>query len=380
MKSASSFSVFTALIHFVSTAGAEPTVSLLPVPEQGIQPRVSVDENGELHLLYFRGDPGTGDLYYAKRSARSETFADPIRVNSLPGSAVAMGTIRGGQLAVGKEGVVHVVWMGSRETLENPKDHHSTPLLYSRSNDGGKTFSEQRNVITTAFGLDGGGTVTADGKGKVHIVWHAPSSPDLHGEENRAVWLATSGDGGNTFAPERIVSSPGTGVCPCCSLQAGAMPEGLLRILYRGAEGGTGRGMQLLEMESGSSSVDARQIDDWRIAKCPMSSAAITGRGLLAWESRERVVFQVGPNSPIVNNPHDGHIAQKHPSLAVDADGNTLLVWSSVAGWGQPGTVFWRFFDPSGDPLGPAESRSGLPAWSFASAVFSIEAGFEIFY
>src|SRR5437016_1650781 len=84
-------------------AGAPP-VTILKTPDEGIQPQAVMDAKGVLHLLYFKGDPAGGDLYYVRRISDKQHFADPIRVNSQPGSATAVGTIRGGQLAVGKGG------------------------------------------------------------------------------------------------------------------------------------------------------------------------------------------------------------------------------------------------------------------------------------
>src|SRR5947209_7032582 len=62
---------------------AERRVVLLRVPNGGIQPQVAVDAKGGVHLLYFKGDPGGGDLFYA-RSRDGMHFGDPLRVNSQP--------------------------------------------------------------------------------------------------------------------------------------------------------------------------------------------------------------------------------------------------------------------------------------------------------
>src|SRR5689334_6544852 len=51
---------------------------LLAVPDRGIQPQVAVDARGTVHLVYFKGDPGGGDLFYA-RSRDGAQFAHPLR-------------------------------------------------------------------------------------------------------------------------------------------------------------------------------------------------------------------------------------------------------------------------------------------------------------
>src|SRR5262249_33114505 len=141
----------------VCIAAAEPKVNFLRVPDQGIQPQVQVDGNGTIHLIYFKGDPGHGDLYYTHFKP-GERPAKPLRVNGHPGSAIAIGNIRGAQLALGKNARVHVAWNGSSQA--KPKGPENvTPMLYTRLNDAGTEFEPQRNLMHSAFILDGGGSV-----------------------------------------------------------------------------------------------------------------------------------------------------------------------------------------------------------------------------
>src|SRR5437016_3895071 len=92
---------------------APARVEVVATPDGGIQPQAVVGAKGALHLIYFKGDPAAGDLFYVRRDPGSSGFSAPVRVNSQPGSAIAIGTIRGGQLALGRSGRVHVVWNGS---------------------------------------------------------------------------------------------------------------------------------------------------------------------------------------------------------------------------------------------------------------------------
>src|SRR5437899_3264248 len=89
-----------------------PRAEVIKTPNGGIQPQAAVDARGTIHLIYFKGDAGGGDLFYQRRAAGQSAWSAPIRVNSQPATAVATGTIRGGQLALGKAGRPHVVWFG----------------------------------------------------------------------------------------------------------------------------------------------------------------------------------------------------------------------------------------------------------------------------
>src|SRR5215510_13958584 len=157
------FGLAAAMLIQAGSAGLQPAlqadgkVKLLRTPNGGIQPQAALDERGVLHMVYFSGEPQGGDLYYVRRDAGKTEFTSPLRVNSEPGSAVAIGTIRGAQLAVGKNGRVHIAWNGRH----NP-DGNGAPMLYARMNDARAGFDPQMNVMQFSGGLDGGGSIAAD--------------------------------------------------------------------------------------------------------------------------------------------------------------------------------------------------------------------------
>jgi hypothetical protein len=191
-------------------------VTLIRTPDGGIQPQAVV-QKGVVHLIYFKGDPKHGDVYYVKTQDDGKTFTKPLRVNSRPDSVIAMGNVRGAHLAVTIGGRVHVAWMGSMKTAPNG-DHHLAAMLYARLNDAGTEFEPQRNLINNAYGLDGGGSIAAYDK-HVYVVWHAPT-PGSKGEENRRVWLTISEDEGKTFGKEMPISPADAGACGCCGMRA----------------------------------------------------------------------------------------------------------------------------------------------------------------
>src|SRR5207253_5758314 len=98
------------------------------------------------------------DIYYVRSTDSGASFSDPLKVNSHPGSAIAVGNIRGAHLAVGKNGRVHVAWMGS-DMAEPKGPSGASPMLYARLTDAGNEFEPERNVMQSATGLDGGGSV-----------------------------------------------------------------------------------------------------------------------------------------------------------------------------------------------------------------------------
>src|ERR1700693_4552409 len=123
-----------------------PKVELLKTPDGGIQPQAELDARGTRHLVYLKGDPAAADVFYVRKARGAATFFPPIRVNSQPGSAIAIGSVRGAQLAVGKNGRVHVIWNGSGKA-EPKGSSNSSPMLYTRLNDEGAAFEPKPNVM-----------------------------------------------------------------------------------------------------------------------------------------------------------------------------------------------------------------------------------------
>src|ERR1022692_918634 len=102
----------TAAGAFCAAAEENEPVRVIPVPDNGIQPQVAVAGAG-LQLAYFAGDPKHGDVFYVRSDDFGRTFSSRLRVNSQEGSAIAIGSIRGAQIALGKQNRVHVAWNGS---------------------------------------------------------------------------------------------------------------------------------------------------------------------------------------------------------------------------------------------------------------------------
>jgi hypothetical protein len=357
-----------------ATLFAAPDITLVRTPNGGIQPRAIMDRSGTLHLLYYSGDQLHGDLFYVKSSDLGSTWSSPLRVNSEPGTAIAAGTIRGGQIVLGKNGRVHVAWNGSSKVA---------PMLYSRLNDSRTAFEPERNLMTHTFGLDGGGAVAADSAGHVYVTWHGKANGAAAGEAGRQVWIAESSDDGETFAAERPAWNEPTGACGCCGMAIFADSEGIVRVLYRSATENVHRDIYLLTATHSGDRFSGRKLDTWNINACPMTSMDFAQAGEKvegAWETGGQVYFEdlTATNPAPVKAAGEGQ-NRKHPRIAIAPNGQTLMVWTEGTGWARGGSLAWQLYDAAGKPVGEKHSESGLPAWSFA-AVVAKPGGFVILY
>ncbi|MFO0890949.1 MAG: hypothetical protein U0790_17625 [Isosphaeraceae bacterium] len=362
-------------------------VQVLSTPDGGIQPQAAVDARGNVHLVFYKGDPAAGDLFYARLKPGEASFSTPFRVNSQDGSAIAMGTIRGAQIAVGKSGRVHVAWNGSgRGKVANPNG--GSPMLYARLNDAGSAFERERNLMIHTTALDGGGTIAADGEGRVFVAWHGRDKGDPEGEDARRFFISTSVDEGRTFSPERPAIDRATGACGCCGSRAFVDRRGDVLALYRAATGGIKRDMILIASKDHGGHFDGKVLHPWSVNMCPMSSETFAegpSGVVAAWETEGRVFFaKVSPETsestpPMPAPGRPG--GQKHPALAVNRLGETILVWAEGTGWARDGALAWQVFDAAGKPTADKGRISqGIPVWGLATVVSTADGGFLIIH
>jgi hypothetical protein len=201
------------------------------------------------------------------------------------------------------------------------------------------------------------------------------------------MWVARSTDDGATFAPEAPAIAEPTGACGCCGTRALADDRGGLYILYRAATQGDGRDIVLLTSRDAGAHFWGRRVHAWKINACPMSSASLAecnGAVLAAWETRQEVYFaRVDTESAAVSPPGTapGGEGRKHPAVAGNARGQTILVWAEGTGWQKGGALAWQVFDAGGRPT-DAKGRipEGIPTWGSSTSVARPDGSFLIIH
>lgn len=378
-------------------ADSRPTrrVRLHRLPDSGIQPQIAADDAGSLHVLYYSGEPRHGNVFYSRSADGGATFSPALQVNSV-GSAIAAGTIRGAQMSLGKGGRVHVAWNGSSEAkLQGPINPDSgkagSAMLYTRINDAAAAFEPERNLMHRSFGLDGGGSVAADGAGNVYVAWHgiptdAKSGAGPAGEARRQVWVARSENGGRTFVSEEAAWEQPTGACACCGMKVFASRKGSVHALYRSATEAVHRDIYLISSKDHGKSFHGGLLHKWEINACPMSSmdfAENSNTIIGAWETGGQVYWaRVGDRTEAaqpIAAPGNAK-GRKHPRVAINQNGEVLFVWTEGTGWQRGGSLAWQVYDRSGQPTSEKGLTAGIPAWSFAAPAVNSDGSFSIVY
>ena len=219
-----------ALLHalfLLAPACPSAEVKAIRVPRGGEVPEVVLDAKGVLHMTYGRGAPGNG--FYVQSKVLGKTFTAPVQLNQRT-DTVTTGMERGPKLALGKDGVLHVVWLGYYKK--------GGGVWYTRSTDGGKTFEAERNLTEVKPAWDNA-TVAADQDGNVFVFWTG-QWPDQPNEDPKSptaspIIMTRSTDNGKTFAKSELVKHDYPGrACGCCRLEAQVGTDGSLYIGFRG--------------------------------------------------------------------------------------------------------------------------------------------------
>ena len=152
---------------------------------------MAVDSAGIIYIAFDDAREGWYDIYFSKSIDGGASFLPNVRVNdSLPGS---VGQTSPG-LAVDNNENVYIVWEDERYHFPQ------CDIFFSRSTDGGATFlPDVAASETTTCGYRLLPSVNVDSRGFIHVVW-------MQANVSTDIMYTRSTDGGLTFSPDIIVN------------------------------------------------------------------------------------------------------------------------------------------------------------------------------
>ena len=342
--------IFFAILFFVNSCVAFAEIIIQPTPDQGLQPRLSVDDNGNVHLLYFKkriNRPASreGNLYYRSYDHETGQFSLPVKVSS---SAFSLQTfsIARASMAISEDGRVHAFWYYPR----------TSEMIYSRSNPERTMFETQRSMVSVfQEGIDAGGDIASIGS-SVALVWGAGKLTEEH---QRTMFARFSDDYGKTFGDEVMVSNPDLGACACCSLAADYAGSSDLVIGYRSAIDGVGRHMQVLTLKNINQGItgafygEMSELQEWEASFCPLSTNDIGRTGEQRWlvfETQNRIMRMelMSQNPAYAVGAPFSETRQKNPALAINQIGEQLIVWGEAISHSRGGRLNLKLLNKDG--------------------------------
>src|SRR6266511_914396 len=315
-------------------------VSMIHVPGGFKVVKAQLGADGAIHLLLDAEDGPR----YVKSTDAGVTFSTPMTIvddaSQKPGLK-----FQGEDLAIGKEGRVHVALSNNAWKLKLPEEEWG--FYFASLAPDAKAFSPVRNVNREP---SEGFSVAADERGNVTACF-------LSGK----LFTMVSHDNGETFG-KYAEPNPAWNPCDCCTTAAAYSADGKLALLYR-EETDNERDMFVVLSNQRSKSKPLRTRvsgTPWKLNGCPMTYFTITRTDtgyIAAWPTKGQVYFARLDKDGAVLPPGEirppGTAGMRTGLLALSAsDGHTLVAWKNKDVLG------WQLYDAKGQAQGDSGSAS----------------------
>ena len=254
-----------------------------PTPKCAKAPSADFDAKGRLWVSWVFQDR----VYVQSSADGGKTLGKPVAVNLEPEKILAKGENRP-KIKLGSRGQIFLSWSKSLEK------GFSSDVRFSRSLDGGKTFSEpvtvndDRQTIGHSFDSLG---ISRDGK--VFIAWLDARDAEAAKDQGKpyngtALYYTWSGNDGTSFVPG-VKAADHT--CECCRVQTDMDRDGMPVMTWRNIYPENIRDPALVKLsdwDKPGTPIRAGH-ENWYIEGCPHHGPSLSiadgGRYHLAWFS-----------------------------------------------------------------------------------------------
>ncbi|MDQ2690821.1 MAG: glycoside hydrolase [Chloroflexota bacterium] len=295
-------------------------------------------------------------LFISRSTDGGRTFGEPVLgtghvpVHVLPIERPAIATAGNGQVAI--------AW------LEMPPDFQGANIWYAFSEDHGQTFAPGRLVASEPEGE----------VAMVEIVLDAAGNPFLAWLNESELKFSRSHDGGATFTEP---ASIGEGACECCQPQVVILDQSV-HIAYRSLEPGNEKGdirdiVMINSPDAGETFAPVSRVSDthWYLPACPIAGPSLAiydEKFYAAWmDGRHEPagVFSRGDIwlassgdrgstfSPNVRINPDQEMHHTLPSIAIGPGGRIHIAWEAQARETRDAFLYYTTSDDGGQSFAP---------------------------
>ncbi|QPK64226.1 exo-alpha-sialidase [Methylomonas sp. LL1] len=311
------------------------------------------DSKGRLWVAWVNQD----HVYVQRSGDKGNSFSEPVVVNKIAEPIIAHDEYRP-KIQLDQQGNIFLTWTRSLDK------RHTGHIRFSRSLDGGKSFSEpvtvndNQDVISHRFD-----SLLVGENGEIFIAWldardkekAKTGSAEFLGT---SLYYAWSDDGGKSFHANQLVA-PHT--CECCRLGTALDLDNLPVVIWRHVFPGGIRDHALIKFENWQTPGELRQLshENWKIDACPHHGPALAiaddGAYHAVWfsgaESRQGLYYGYSTDQGLTfaGSMHFGGQGAMHPHLA------TL---------GQQVAITWLEFDGTNTVVRLLRSSDAGKSWS----------------
>ncbi|WJW75353.1 sialidase family protein [Thiohalobacter sp. IOR34] len=316
-----------------------------------------VDRQGRIWLAWAQH----GHVYVQQAADPATGFGPPRVVNPVPEPVAAHGENRP-KLVVDGEGRIFVSW------TRRGRRRFSGDIRFSRSLDGGRTFSEpltvndDRRPIGHRFDV-----LAVNDRGQLFIAWldkrdRADAEAAGRGYRGAAVYYSWSNDAGSSFQPDRRLAGHS---CECCRVAMALDRDGLPVVMWRHIFDDNVRDHALLKLEAPDRPGTPRRVsfDEWRIDACPHHGPALSVDAdavyHLAW-------FDNGPRHHGLFYAHSADQGRSLSRPLPFGDERRAAGHPALLAIGREIYLAWREFDGSRSRILGMRSGNGGETWEAA--------------
>ena len=290
------------------------------------------DPAGRLWLTWFFNN----HVYTQYSDDLTKTLSDPVIVNIEPENIDDSGEDRV-KIAFGQEGEIYLVW------AMKPPQKYTGHIRFSRSIDGGKSFSKPITIDDDEFRAHRFAAMETNQKGDIYLAWL--DKRDLFRARAKkieyagsAIYYSRSTDKGQSFSANKKIADHS---CECCRVSMDMDKNDLPVVLWRHVYPGSMRDHAVTKFADEDTPGEVIRVsrDEWAIDACPHHGPDIksdqNGTQHVVWfansEKRRGLSYAKMPEGKKeFSSPFSFGDPQTagHPYLLSD-ENNLYLVWTA---------------------------------------------------
>lgn len=297
------------------------------------QRKIAAGQGGDFFIAYRKKYQGTSEIFVAKAAYTNSQWSvsGTVRPISAVGSKVDQ---RVPSIAIDSKNNIQIVWYGS-DSKEQPNDRQ---IKYSRSTDGGSSWSAWKN-ISVVDGYTNKDDywqehpyILASVNGDLFVVWEGKDGNN----GNQQIKFSRSADGGNTWSQWKNVQATPSNTQSRPTLVQDK--TGRLHLFAYSSFGNTHGEQQVVYSWSDSRGEFWSQ---WKVISDPSvdsrhATAALGADGIihLAWRAQDQtglsgILYRAlkGGIWSDIQRVSDSRNYQFFPSIGVSADGKVSVAW-----------------------------------------------------